>query len=58
MGMNNIEIRQEIFARNIKKFQVAAALGVDVSTLSRWLQTEMKPERKARVLEAISKIKM
>lgn len=51
--MNNKEIRREIFRRNLKKCQVAAALGITPFTFSRWLKYEMNAEKKARVLEAI-----
>lgn len=54
--MNNVEIRRTIFENDLKKFQVAEKLGVNWSTLSRWLQTEMPPERKARVLAAIKEL--
>lgn len=55
--MNNVEIRRAIFENNLKKYQVAEKLGINWSTLSRWLQTEMSPERKAKVLEAIKALK-
>ena len=55
--MNNTEVRKAIFESNLKKYQIAEKIGINCYTLSRWLQTEMTPERKARVLDAISKLK-
>ncbi len=55
--MNNVEIRRKIFEKDIKKYQVAEKLGINWSTLSRWLQTEMPPEKKAKVLKAIAELK-
>ena len=55
--MNNVEVRKAIFESNLKKYQIAEKIGISWSTLSRWLQTEMNAERKARVLDAISKLK-
>lgn len=55
--MNNQEIRRAIFESDLKKYQIAEKIGINWSTLSRWLQTEMTPERKALVLDAIQKLK-
>lgn len=51
--MNNAEVRKAIFESNLKKYQIAEKIGINCYTLSRWLQTEMTPERKARVFQAI-----
>lgn len=51
--MNNAEVRKAIFESNLKKYQIAEKIGINCYTLSRWLQTEMSDERKARVLQAI-----
>lgn len=55
--MNNVDIRQEIFARDLKKYDVARAIGVTPATFSLWLQTEMSPERKRQVMRAIKSVK-
>ena len=58
MALNNLEVRQSIERKRLKYFEVAAALGINPATLSRWLQTEMTPERKKEVLKAIKGIKV
>lgn len=54
--MNNIEVRRTIFEKDVKKYQIAEKLGINWSTLSRWLQTEMSPEKKDKVLAAIAEL--
>ena len=54
--MNNIEVRRTIFEKDVKKYQIAEKLGINWSTLSRWLQTEMPPEKKEKVLAAIAEL--
>ncbi len=54
--MNNVEVRRKIFEKDIKKYQVAEKLGINWVTLSRWLQTEMSDDKKARVLAAIDEL--
>ena len=58
MKMNNIEVRQLIERKRLKYYEVAECLGINVSTLSRWLQTELTPERKTKVVKAIKSIKV
>ena len=58
MKLNNMEIRQAIDKRRLQYYEVAAAAGVNPSTLSRWLQFEMRPEKKAALLEVIEGIKL
>ena len=58
MKMNNIEVRQLIERKRLKYYEVANALGVNVSTLSRWLQVELSEERKTKVVKAIKSIKV
>jgi len=57
MKMNNLEIRELIERRRVNYYEIANQLGIDRSTLSRWLQTELTDERKTRVLKAIKSIK-
>lgn len=54
--MVNAEIREIIFKRNLKYWQVAQALQINPCTLSRWLRIELSSERAARVLKAINLI--
>lgn len=56
MNMKNIEIRDLIEKRRLKHFEVAAACGVNPATFSRWLQTELSDERKARIKKAINSL--
>lgn len=55
--MNNIEIRQAIVASGLKYWQVAEALNVSDSTLTKWLRKELDPAKKAAVMEAIARLK-
>lgn len=58
MKMNNIEVRELIEKKRIAYYEVASALGINVSTLSRWLREELDEEHKARVMKAIKSIKI
>ena len=53
MLMNNMDVRKSIEKKRLRYFEVAAALKINPCTLSRWLQHELPPERKAKILEAI-----
>ena len=55
--LNNLEVRELIERKRVNYYEVATALGIDRSTLSRWLQTELSEERKTKVLKAIRSIK-
>ena len=57
MRLNNMEIRFAIEEKRLKYDEVARELGVWPSTLSRWLQTEVSPEKKQMILDAIDRIK-
>ncbi|WP_460648521.1 hypothetical protein [Lactococcus garvieae] len=54
--MPNIKIRQQLLLNGIKNYQLADAVGVNQSTLSVWLRTEMSDERKERVEKALDKL--
>lgn len=58
MKMNNLEVRELIERKRLKYYEIAECLGVNSTTLSRWLQTELTPERKTKVLKAIKSIKV
>lgn len=58
MLLNNLDVRQAIEKKRLKYYEVARALNIDPATLSRWLQVEMKPEKKALVLKTIKGIKL
>ena len=57
MKMNNLEVRELIERKRVNYYEIANQLGIDRSTLSRWLQTELTDERKAKVIRAIKSIK-
>ena len=50
---NNHEIREQIERKRIRYYEIAAKLGITASTSSVWLRTELTPERRAKVQEAI-----
>lgn len=52
----NIEIKMELLRYGVRQYEVARALGVSEYTLSRWLHTELSPERKETILETIRRI--
>lgn len=53
----NADIRKEIESSGVKKWEIAAKLGVHHSTFSVWLRQEMSDEQKAQVKQAIAEIK-
>lgn len=56
--MKNLEIREAIQKKRLRHYEVAAALGVNPCTFSRWMyQQELSGDRKKRVLDAIKSIK-
>lgn len=55
--MVNLEVRQMIFAKGLKHWQIAKALNISEGTFSRWMRYEMEPERKALVVKAIKKLR-
>ena len=57
MKMNNLEVRELIERKRVNYYEIANELGIDRSTLSRWLQTELTDERKTKVIRAIKSIK-
>ncbi|MGI6011748.1 MAG: hypothetical protein ACOX8H_09680 [Ruminococcus sp.] len=55
--MNNLEIREAIKDNRFFHYEIADFLGISESSLSKWLRTEMSPEKKERVLQAIEYLK-
>ena len=49
MEKANKEIRELLAKRRIRQFEVAGQLGITEFTFSRWMRTELSPERKAKV---------
>ncbi len=58
MTLNNLEVRKEIENKRLRYFEVARELNINPATFSRWLQNELDPERKAKILEVIKGIKL
>ena len=54
--MCNSEIREKIKSCNVKKWEVAAVIGVTDTTFSKWLRFELPEEKKKLVLKAIDTI--
>ena len=55
--MKNIDIRQEIEHARIRHYELAKALGVHETTLSRWLRDDLPADKKEQILNAIRTFK-
>lgn len=58
MKLNNLDIRERIEQKRLKYYEVAHECGITPVTLSVWLQTELTPDRRARIESAIENIKL
>lgn len=56
MQGNVVEIKIALVRYGVRQYEVARALGVSEYTLSRWLHTDLSPERKETILETIRRI--
>ena len=56
MEKANKEIREKLARYRIRQCEVADQLRITEFTLCRWLRTELKPDRKAKVEAAINEI--
>lgn len=54
--MLNTEIRDEMKRKNIRQYEIANQMQLSPGTFAHWLQSELTPERKRRVLDAIESI--
>ncbi|ARE14485.1 hypothetical protein ACQUED_09910 [Lactococcus lactis] len=54
--MSNLEIRKKLLSNAIKNYQLADAIGINQSTLSVWLRTELNDERRDRVEKALDQL--
>ena len=54
--MANIELREMLRRQRIRHYEVAAVLGISEGTFCKWLRTELPPDKREEVLEAIKKI--
>lgn len=55
MKANN-NLRQQIFERRLRYWEVAQKVGISDGRLSVWLRTPLNGERKARVMKAIDEL--
>ena len=55
--MKNLDIRREVSGNGLKYKDIAKELGVTPEWLSRLMRFTLSPENKARILEAIEKLK-
>ena len=58
MRLNNTEIRKLIEKKRLRYYELARAVGINPQTFSGWLQTELTPERKERVIKAIDSFQL
>ena len=56
MEKANKEIREKLARYRTRQCEVADQLRITEFTLCRWLRTELKPDRKAKVEAAINEI--
>ena len=54
--MSNLEIRKKLLSNAIKNYKLADAIGINQSTLSVWLRTELNDERRDRVEKALDQL--
>lgn len=57
-GKANFDIKQLLFQENISYSQVAAWVGVTTFTVNRWLSKPLTTDRRQRIEEAISAMKI
>ena len=57
MNISNLEIREAMIKARIRHYELARALDVHTSTLSRWLRYELPEEKKQTILKAIRAFK-
>lgn len=53
----NAEVREAIEQSGLKHYQIANTIGVSAITFARWLQSELTPEKKAQIMEALKSCK-
>ena len=54
--MANAEIREILRKKRIRHYEVAEQLGVSEYSFCKWLRSELPPDKREEVLEAIKKI--
>lgn len=56
MILANLDIREEIKNAGVCNWHIANRMGVNDSTFSRWLRTEMSEERKTKIRQIIAEL--
>lgn len=56
-ALANADIRNEIDRSGVKKWEIAAKLGIHHTTFSTWLRFEMSDELKTQIRAAIGELK-
>ena len=54
--MQNIFVREKIKASGLKQWEVAYALGINESTLTRWLRVELPEKEKKRICSVVDEL--
>lgn len=54
--LQNESIREKIYQNKLRYWQVAEEIGISPSTFTVWLRTELKEDKKKRVISAIDKL--
>ena len=52
----NKSVRDLIYSKRLRNWEVAKEVGITDTTFSVWLRTELNDERKERVLKAIERL--
>ena len=55
--MKNLDIREALKNANMRHWVLADELGIDESTLARWLRHELPKDKKERIMEIIESYK-
>lgn len=55
--MKNLDIREALKNANMRHWVLAAELGIDETTLSRWLRHELPKDKKDRIMKIIESYK-
>lgn len=52
----NEDLRKQILEHGLKMYQVAEQIGIQSPTFSRWLQTDLTPDRRERITKAFNEL--
>ena len=55
--MTNLEVRQAITRSRFKQFEIAEAMGMHESTLSRWFRKPLTERQQGEILAAINRLR-